>query len=97
MKLVDQRINMPKLTFYKLTLVTSGYKYEMKGKTILDALNKIPLEWNDLKAKGTITVSQGKLSYEHLFYLRPLRRLLANKLNRLMWGKRLQILLETQT
>ncbi|MCH7536053.1 MAG: hypothetical protein IH948_10015 [Bacteroidetes bacterium] len=70
---------MPRPAFYKLILETSGEKYETKGKTILDALNDIPLEWNELKAKGTITVSQGKLSYEHLFYMRPLRRILIKK------------------
>ena len=75
-------------------LETSGTKYKTEGETILEAMQAIPLAWNKLKAKGEITVMKGKLKYTHLFYLKPLRRILINKTTKIMWAKRLEILLE---
>lgn len=79
---------------YALELATSGKIYKSTGQTILEALEAIPLEWEQIKAKGVITIKQGKLKHEHLFYLKPLRRIFANKLTKLMWSKRLNTLLE---
>lgn len=79
---------------YKVTLDTVGKKYIQEGETIDEALSKIPLTWNQVTNKGVITVFNGKDSYEHLFYTLPLRRIFANKLTRMMWAKRLKLLLE---
>jgi len=79
---------------YKVVLETSGEKYVRTGQNINHALSSIPLEWNTIKAKGTVTVSKGNLSYTHLFYLQPLRRIFGNKLTMALWSKRLTVLLK---
>lgn len=78
----------------KLVLETSGLKYKSQGESIEEALGSLGLEWNNIKAKGVVKVSTGKNSYEHLFTMNQLRRIFANKLTRMMWGKRLAILLD---
>ena len=78
---------------YNLTLETVGRKYQSQGETIDQALANLNLSWEQIKAKGIVKVSQDKKTYEHLFYLRPLRRIFANKITRLIWGKRLTLLL----
>lgn len=80
---------------YKITLDTVGEKHEATGKTIGEALDKIVLDWHLVKNKATITVSQGKKKYSHLFYLKQFKMLCANKYNRLLWAKRLTTLLES--
>ena len=81
---------------YKIVLDTTGLKYESEGNTASEALDNLNLEWNQLKGKGVITISKGKSSYSHLFYLKQLKRIAANKLTRLLWGKRLALLLREQ-
>ena len=81
---------------YKASLNHGEKVYEGKGKTIFDALSSIPLDWTGVKTKGVITVSEGKNEYSRLFYLRPLRRLFANKFTRQAWSKNLNYLLETK-
>jgi len=82
---------MPKV---KLVLETSGLKYQAQGESVEEALGSLGLEWHNIKAKGVVTVSKGKDAYEHLFSMNQLRRIFANKLTRMMWGKRLAILLD---
>ncbi len=81
---------------YKIVLDTTGLKYESEGNTASEALDNLNLEWNQLKGKGVLTISKGKFSYSHLFYLKQLKRIAANKLTRLLWGKRLVLLLGEQ-
>ncbi len=69
-------------------------RFMRKGKSVDEALSKIPLTWNEIKLKATITVYKGNKSYERLFYTRLLRRIFANKLTRLMWAKRLEFFLK---
>jgi hypothetical protein len=80
---------------YSVVLETSGRKYKSDGDTIAEAIERLSLEWHHIKAKGIIRVSHGNKTYEHLFYLRPLKKIFANKMTRLVWGKRLTTLLET--
>ena len=77
---------------YKIELETAGIKYKSAGETVNEAIANLGLSWNQIKAKGVIKISSGGYSMEHLFYLRQLRRIFANKLTCLMWGKRLEIL-----
>lgn len=78
---------------YKTTLEMGGKSYNGKGETIYDALSDIPLSWEQIKGKGVIKVSQGKQEAEKLFYLKPLKRIFANKIFRQIWAKNLQVLL----
>ena len=79
---------------YKVVLKTSDIEYKTDGESIDEALGKLGLTWEHIKAKGVITVSKDKTTYEHLFYQRQLRRIFANKLTRLIWAKRLTLLLK---
>jgi len=78
---------------YKVVLKTSGLEYKAEAESIYNALNDLGLSWEQIKAKGVLTVSVGKTSYEHLFYLQSLRRIFSNKTTRMLWGKRLDLLL----
>lgn len=77
----------------KLKLLMSGIDYKSKGETVEDAINNLNLSWEQIKAKGIITVSDDGKSYEHLFMMKPLKRIFANKLTRALWAKRLTLLL----
>lgn len=79
---------------YTVILEMAGEKYKYKAETINEALENLGLSWVDIKAKGVIIVSKNKKSYEHLFNLRILKRIFANKMARLLWAKRLTYLLE---
>lgn len=78
---------------YKLILEMAGKKYQGEGETIEEAFNSLGLSWEQIKAKGVVKITKGKDTYEHLFNLRQLRRIFANKLTRLLWAKRLKLLL----
>lgn len=78
---------------YQLVLETSGFKYNAEGKTIEEALGNLGVKYHRIKAKGIVKISQGKYTLEHLFQMKQLRRILANKITRLVWGKRLNLLL----
>jgi len=73
-------------------LDTCKLEYKAKGETVLEALNNLGLDWQKVKAKGVITVTKGKNSLEHLFVLRQMKRIFANKYYRQLWAKRLELL-----
>lgn len=77
-----------------VTLDTAGLKYTGKGETIHDALKNLPLTYLDVKAKGVITVVSGDKRCERLFYLQPLKALIANKLRKIGYAKQLEALLK---
>ena len=83
-----------KIDNFKVILTTSGTKYKEEGETILEAIDKMDLEWNDIKAKGVLEVSKGKLKSSKLFPAVKLRGIFGNKLNRTMWAKRLEFLIK---
>ena len=70
----------------QLTLKTPGGNYGGEGETVFEALNAIPLEYTQVKSKGTIKVTKGDKSFERLFPVLPLRRLFANKLYKEHWA-----------
>ena len=87
---------MPFKKHYKIVLTTSGVDYKASGKTISEAIGKLGLSWEQIKAKGVIKISQGEKTDEHVFVLKILRRIFANKLTRMMWGKRLELLFKSK-
>lgn len=78
---------------YKVVLQTVGKEYVGKGDTVDEAIANLGLSWEHIKGKGTMFVTTGKRTYEHFFPLRVLRRIFTNKMNRLLWGKRLELLI----
>ena len=78
----------------KLKLQMSGLEYKTTGETILDALNALPLSWNQIKAKGLITLKDGKKSCERLFVIKQLKKMFANKLTMGLQAKRLELFLK---
>ena len=79
---------------YKINLQMAGISYKTVGETMLEALASIPLDWHDIKAKAIINIRKGSKKYEHIIYLKPLRRVFANKTSMLLLAKRLTILLK---
>lgn len=77
----------------KLKLEMSGLEYKTTGETILEALLALPLTWNEVKAKGLITVKDGKRSCQRLFVIKQLKKMFANKLTMSLWAKRLELFL----
>lgn len=83
---------------YKLTLTIAGIEYKTSGKTIDEAIAALGLTWDMIKAKGTVKITDGRTSCEHLFQKLQLQRMFSNKITRFMWAKRLNLLLkEKQT
>ena len=66
--------------------------YEATGTTLYEAVSNIPLDWLQVKTKGTVTVTKDGKSYEHYFYLRQMRRMFANHLMRHAFVKNLEFL-----
>ena len=80
----------------KATLETIGQTYKSEGKTMEEVLSNFDLNYTNIKAKGVITVTQGKKKIEKLFYLKPLRMLFASRLRRVGFAKQMQSLLEAK-
>ena len=81
---------------YQLLLTTVGEKHRAEGKTLVEAIANFGLTWKDIKQKGVLQITKGKLTYEHLFPAPKLRRLLGNKMVREMWAKNLDFLLKSK-
>ena len=79
---------------YKITLYTAGLEFNGKGETILEAMENMGVTWDKVKAKGVIKITEGKRKLEHLFPLQLLRRIFASKGFRMIWSKRLEVLLK---
>ena len=78
----------------KVKLSMAGIEYKGFGETITEALLSLPLSWENIKAKGVITVKDGKKSCERLFVIKQLKRMFANKLTMSMQAKRLALFLK---
>jgi len=81
---------------YTAVLTMDGKSYQGEGATIFDAMTNIPLDYTQIKIKGILEIAKGKLKTSKLFYLKPLKRIFANKLTRQMWAKNLLKLLESE-
>ena len=72
-----------------------GKEYKGEGDSVYDAISNIPLDWTQIKTKGTIKVSQGKKKAEKLFYAQMLKAIFASKMRRMAWAKNLNFLLNS--
>ena len=64
---------------YKIILSANNTEYQSEGVSMLEALRNIPLTYIQLKTKGTLFITKGKLKLEMFYNLKMLRRLLAMK------------------
>lgn len=78
---------------YTAKLKVLSEEWKQSGETLNDALD-FGLEWVDVKGKGTITVSNGKKTHEHLFNAIQIRRIISNKIFRNIWAKNLELYLK---
>mgnify|MGYP001563988401 CR=1 FL=1 len=73
---------------FKLTLECNNQtKYETEGETILEALNALPLNYVQVKTKGTITITDGERKASRFYPLlgrQGLRALTANKMVKIL-------------
>lgn len=85
---------MTKTTLYKLSLEMAGKTYKQTATTIEAGLAKLPLSWENIKAKSVLKVAQGKKKHEHLLNVPTLRRIMSNKIIRAHWAKNLDYLMK---
>ena len=79
---------------YRALLIMDNKNYSGEGETIHEAMLTIPLDYIQIKAKGTIKIFLGDKFVEKFFYLKPLRRLFANKLNKQLWARNFEKMLK---
>jgi len=79
---------------FKLRLEINGIEYKAEGETMLSALEKLPLDWQQIKTKGIIYFEKEKNSGSKLMYMKPLRMLFVNKTRRAGWARQFETLLE---
>lgn len=85
---------MQKKSSYTVVLTILGNQWKQTGETIEEALSKFPLTWNEIKGKGTLTVSGNGQKHEHLMSMKVIRRVFSNKIARAIWAKNLTYLLK---
>ena len=81
-----------KIKGYIVNLLMCGNVYVGKGDTLDSALENLGLSWEQIKGKGVITVIKDGKTMEHLYYVKQLKRMFANKLARFTIAKRLELL-----
>lgn len=80
---------------FKVTLeLASGEVYKGQGKDVHTALDSLELDYTKIKTKGVLKLSKGNKKAERMFYCRPLRRVMVNKLRKAQVGKDLEFLLK---
>lgn len=79
----------------KIILNVLGQEWKSKGKDIDTALSNFDLEWQQIKGKGILKITQGKSNIEYWCNAIKLRRIFANKITRQLWAKRLEVLLKS--
>jgi hypothetical protein len=82
------------IKLYSVSLKIAGKEYKAKGESVSEALGSMGLSWDQIKSKGVMTVKKGFKSHEHLFFIKQLKRIFANKITRSTWGKRLELFLQ---
>jgi len=80
---------------YKVTLeLADGTEYKADGSSVEEALTNLKLDYNDIKIKGTIHLEHGGKKSSKNYFVRPLRRIIVNKLRKVQVGKDLVFLLK---
>ena len=78
----------------KAVLEMGNEAYKGEGETVEEALKNIPLDYLQVKLKGTITISKDGKTFERYFPVLPLRRLFANKLYKAHWASQVEKFLQ---
>lgn len=68
------------------TLEMAGNKYKGEGKTVIEAFKAIPLDYTQVKHKGTLRVEHDGKSFERLFPVLALRRMFASRILKEHWA-----------
>jgi len=84
----------PKKDKVNVTLESMGEIHVSEGATVYDALSNMKLEWQQIVGKGIMVVKKGTKRHEHLFNLKQLRRIFANKIIRMKWAHNLEFLMK---
>lgn len=80
---------------FKVEVVLSdGSTFESEGATVQEALDGLKLNYTQIKSKGEIILTKGGKTAKKLFYLRPMRRAVANKIRKAQIGRDLESLLQ---
>ena len=66
----------------RATLEHAGEVYTGTAETIEEALDVMPITYNDIKYKGTITIEKGEKKVSRFLYKRPLRLIFSSKLKK---------------
>lgn len=83
----------PKTAPFTMVLEVNGNAYKTSGETILECLNKIPLDYVQVKTKGSVQVTDGMQTAVKDMPLLMLRKMVASKMSRLIWSKNFTVLL----
>lgn len=75
-------------------LEMGGEQYKGIGESVHEAIQNLPLDYTQVKTKGVLTITQGKKKCERLFYLRPLKALLASKIRKIGYAKQMEMTLK---
>ena len=79
---------------YHVHLDMSGNVYDATGDTAQEAFTNLPVTFMEVKTKGVITLIYGEKSAERLFYLRPLKALIAGKVRKIGIAKQMESMLK---
>lgn len=87
---------MPKKAIPKTKVILNilGEEWKSEGKSILDALNKFDLSWEQIKGKGELRIVQGEKSLTYLTNMIRLRKIFANKVVRAHEARNFEYLLK---
>ena len=90
----NQLNQLKKTSNCTISIKIMGKTWKREGTTIKSTLDKFDLGWEVVKGKGIMIVTEGEKRHEHLFTIFELRRIFANKITRMIWAKRLTLLME---
>jgi len=79
---------------YHAILNLEGKEHIGKGNSALEAMGNIPLTWDDVKTKGTLTLKKGKLSAERFLFMKDTRAVVNSKHRQMHFAKSLETLLK---
>ena len=82
---------------YKITIKVLGEEFKSSGETLLEALEGFKIEWQEIKGGGELTVVNGKRKCEIICSMIFLRRILHNKIIKIVQAKRLELLLDRES
>ena len=77
-----------------ILLKANETEYQSSGETVFDALVNLPLEYNELKTKGTLWITRGQATIERFMPFLPLRILLGGKIRKQGYAKQFEMMLK---